>query len=54
MYLCMGFGEPMAMNCICMDVLMFQEAEDIGMYCGKDTGKKGISVGMQKGRRYGS
>lgn len=56
MYLCGGFGEPMAMNCIRMDMLMFQEVEDlkedtVGVYCGKDKERK---VGMWKGGRYGS
>lgn len=33
-YLCVGFGEPAGMNCICMGVLMSQEVEDTGMHCG--------------------
>lgn len=33
-YLCVGLGEPVGMNCICVDVLMSQEVEDTGMHCG--------------------
>lgn len=28
-----GFGEPTAMNSLCIGVLMHQDVEDIAMYC---------------------